>query len=152
MRSHTSELTLHFTTSASLRSISYSLAHSNIASLLYSKLTPQMLLYLLIDTCSLKMIHSAGASIAACSGGVLDSIIKLETRDRARGWWEEESSTGQRRIIESWGSYQGRGEWAPCLTVDQRAPPAGTSTHEPSNPPGWRALYRTGIISIKNIY
>lgn len=27
-------------------------------------------------------------SIAACSGGVLDSIIKLKKRDRARGWGE----------------------------------------------------------------
>lgn len=48
-----------------------------------------MLLYLLTDTCSLKMIPSPAASIAACSGGVLDSIIKLKKRDRERGWWGE---------------------------------------------------------------
>lgn len=92
---------LHFTTSASLRSISYSLAHSNIARLLHAKLTPEVLLYLLTDTCSLKMIPSPAASIAACSGGVLDSIIKLKKRDGARGWWGEKSLTGKRRIIES---------------------------------------------------
>lgn len=75
----------HFTTSASLRSISYSLEHSNIAPLLHAKLTPQVFLYLLTDTCLLKMIPSPAASIAACSGGVLDSIIKLKKRDRAKG-------------------------------------------------------------------
>lgn len=70
--------------------ISYSLAHSNIALLLHAKLTPQVLPYLLTDTCSLKMIPSPAASIAACSGGVLGSIIKLKKRDRVRGMWGED--------------------------------------------------------------
>lgn len=65
--------------------ISYSLAHSNIALLLHAKLTPQVLPYLLTDTCSVKMIPSPAASIGACSGGVLGSIIKLKKRDRVRG-------------------------------------------------------------------
>lgn len=146
----------HFTTSASPRSISYSLAHSNIAPLLHAKLTPQVLLYLLTDTCSLKMIPSPAASIAACSGGVLDSIIKLKKRRQSEGMGrtrrkgekkkksKERSLTGQRRIIESWGSYQGRGEWACRLTADQRAPPAGTPAHEagraePRSPAAWWA-------------
>lgn len=78
----------HLTTSVSPRSISYSLAHSNIAPLLHAKLTPQVLLYLLTDTCSLKMILSPAANIAAHSGGVLDSIIKLKKRQSEGGWRE----------------------------------------------------------------
>lgn len=78
----------HLTTSVSPRSISYSLAHSNIAPLLHAKLTPQVLLYLLTDTCSLKMILSPAANIAAHSGGVLDSIIKLKKRQSEGGWLE----------------------------------------------------------------
>lgn len=34
------------------------------------------------DTCSLKMILSPAASITACSGGALESIIKLEKTER----------------------------------------------------------------------
>lgn len=57
------------------------MAHSAIAVLLQSKLTPQVLLYLLTDACSLKMIPSLVAGTASCSGSVLDSIIKLKKRD-----------------------------------------------------------------------
>ncbi len=85
----------HFTTSTSPRSILYSLAHSNKAPLLHAKLTPQVLLHLLTDTCPLKMIPSPAASIAARSGGLLDSIIKLKKRDRARGWGEKKAWLGR---------------------------------------------------------
>lgn len=104
----------HLTTSVSPRSISYSLAHSNIAPLLHAKLTPQVLLYLLTDTCSLKMILSPAANIAAHSGGVLDSIIKLKKRQSEGGWrerrkkkeeldWLEKNNRGLRKL-----SRQGR--------------------------------------------
>lgn len=74
----------HFPTSALPRSISYCLAHSNIAPLLYAKLTPQVLLYLLTDTCSPTMIPSAAAVIAARSGGELHSTIKLKKTQSER--------------------------------------------------------------------
>lgn len=78
----------HFTT-ASLRSISYSLAHSNIARLLHAKLTAHKCSY----TCWLthaqwKWFLHQPACVAACSGGALDSIIKLKKRDRGREMWE----------------------------------------------------------------
>ncbi|TNN86965.1 hypothetical protein EYF80_002720 [Liparis tanakae] len=46
------------------------LSESIVVPLLHAKLTPQVLLYLLTDTCSPETIPPPAAGMAACSGGI----------------------------------------------------------------------------------
>lgn len=75
-----------------------------------------------------KMIPSPAASYAACSGGILDSIIKLKKRDRATGLGEEKKLdwveknnrelrklSGQRRVsLPSDSRSESSSSWNPC--------------------------------------
>lgn len=105
-----STYTLHFTTPGLLKSISYSLAHNNIALLLLAKLTPQVPLYLLTDIPS-------PASPLALEGRLIPLLSRKErqgggmVRGKKLDWVEKKKNR------ESWGSYQASGEWVWGLTV-----------------------------------
>lgn len=114
-----------------------SLAHRHIALWFYAKLTPLVLLHCQLTHAPWKWFFLQQPASLPALEGHLSPLLSWK-RQREKVDWLEKNNR------ESWGSYQGEREEVCRLTVDQRAPPAGTPAHEagraePSAPPGRRS-------------